>query len=108
MIEGAKAAYDATRVAIGCENNLVLLLNLQERTLEGVVQAGGMFPGGGGSAGAGGNLDPLQPLPPAPPPPPDAGSGDATRRRSRPRPHSPDRRGIRAQFRGRCWRSARF
>ena len=39
---------------------------------EGAAQAGGMFPGGGGSVGAGGNLDPLQPLPPAPPPPPDA------------------------------------
>ena len=46
--------------------------------MEGAAQAGGMFPGGGGSVGGGGNFDPLQPLPPAPPPPPDAGSGDAT------------------------------
>ena len=46
---------------------------------EGAAQTGGMFPGGGASAGGGDKLDPLQPLPPVPPPPAaTAGSGDAT------------------------------
>eukprot|EP01046_Picozoa_sp_COSAG06_P033669 COSAG06_NODE_3455_length_5319_cov_12.049425_2_plen_655_part_00 len=46
---------------------------------EGASQIGAMFPGGG-SAGNGGKLDPLQPLPLVPVPPPDAtaSSGDAT------------------------------